>query len=110
MFTILKGLGLFLIPVGMVSAQIPPESQLFVMNELEHVYFDNTGPAGFKLGGIVPCTNYVDSSTGGLPNNALGRQTTAQWIRTAFRKFDFLVCFANYTKILEVSELHCTWL
>lgn len=54
------------------------------MNELEHLYFDDTGPGGFKSG-IVPCTNYVDSTTG-LNNNTLGRETAAQWIRTAFRK------------------------
>jgi len=57
------------------------------MNELDHLYFDDTSPQGFKSG-IVPCTNYVDSTTG-LDNNSLGRQTSAQWLRTTFRKIIF---------------------
>ena len=73
--------------LGTVSSQMLPDSQALVMNELEHLYFDDTGPAGFKSG-ITPCTNYVDSSTGSN-NNTLGRQTSAQWIRAAFRKITF---------------------
>ena len=67
-----------------VSAQLLPDSQALVQNELEHLYLDNPGPNSIKST-ITPCTNYVDSTTG-LNNNTLGRQTTAQWIRTAFRK------------------------
>lgn len=68
-----------------VFAQYLPDSQALVLNELEHLYLDNTGPNGFKAS-IAPCTRYIDSSTGGLPNNTLGEQASAQWIRTAFRK------------------------
>lgn len=67
-----------------VSAQLLPDSQALVLNELEHLYLDNGGPNSIKST-ITPCTNYVDSSTG-LNNNTLGRQSSAQWIRTAFRK------------------------
>ena len=67
-----------------VCAQLLPDSQALVLNELEHLYFDNSGPGSLKST-ITPCSNYVDSSTG-LNNNTLGRQTTAQWIRTAFRE------------------------
>lgn len=84
MLTILRGTGLFVALLGPVAAQMLPDSQAFIMNELEHIYFDNTGPAGF-MSGITPCSNYIDLSTG-LTNNALGRETAAQWIRVAFRK------------------------
>ena len=67
-----------------VCAQLLPDSQALVLNELEHIYLDNSGPNSLKST-ITPCTNYVDSTTG-LNNNTLGRQTSAQWIRTAFRK------------------------
>ena len=68
-----------------VLAQLLPDSRALTVNELEHLYFDNTGPGGF-LTGIEPCTNYVDSTTG-LPNNTLGRQTSAQWLRVSFHDF-----------------------
>lgn len=70
-----------------VIAQLLPDSQAHVLNELEHLYLDNPGPGSIKST-ITPCTNYVDSSTG-LNNNSLGRQSAAQWIRTAFRKAVF---------------------
>ena len=79
------GIGLLHIMFNLVSAQLLPDSQPLILNELEHIYFDNTGPGGFKTG-IEPCTNYVDSTTG-LNNNTLGRQTSAQWIRTSFHDF-----------------------
>ena len=90
MLGIFEGVGLFVVVLRVASAQMLPDSQSFTVNELEHLYFDDTGPQGFKSG-IVPCTNYIDSSTG-LPNNALGRQTSAQWLRTAFRKDISLQC------------------
>ena len=68
-----------------VVAQLLPDPQALILNELEHLYLDNTGPQSFKAT-ITPCTNYADSNTGGLNNNTLGRQSAAQWIRTAFRK------------------------
>jgi hypothetical protein len=89
MLTFLRGTGLFVVVLGVVSAQMLPDVQAMNMNELEHLYFDNNGPVGFTSG-ITPCSNYIDSSTG-LNNNTLGRQTAAQWIRTAFRKASFLI-------------------
>ena len=86
---------------GVISAQMLPDSQAFVMNELEHLYFDYTGPQGFKSG-VIPCTNYVDSTTG-LNNNTLGRQTSAQWIRTAFRMF-ILSLLVSHVEILELLD------
>ena len=88
MLTIFRGICLSTVVFGTAFSQMLPDSQAIVMNELEHLYFDDTGPQGFKSG-LVPCTNYIDSTTG-LPNNALGRQTSAQWIRTAFRKVNFV--------------------
>ena len=88
MLAILRGVGLFVAMLGAVSAQMLPDPQAFIMNELEHMYFDNQGPVGFKSG-ITPCSNYIDLATG-LNNNTLGRETAAQWIRTAFRKATFL--------------------
>ena len=67
-----------------VLAQLLPHSPDIILNELEHLYLDNSGPNSIKST-ITPCTNYVDSTTG-LNNNTLGRQSSAQWIRTAFRK------------------------
>ena len=88
MLTIFRAIGLFVVILGVVSAQMLADSQLIIMNELEHLYFDNQGPAGFKSG-ITPCSNYIDLATG-LNNNALGRETAAQWIRVAFRKAPLL--------------------
>ncbi len=54
----------------------------YVMDELEHLLVDTDGfnDGGFKRA-ITPCTNYV----GG--NQTLGRQTSAQWLRAAFREY-----------------------
>lgn len=76
-----------------VSAQLLPNSQALVQNELEHLYLDNPGANSIKST-ITPCTNYVDSTTG-LNNNTLGRQTAAEWIRTAFRKLCFHTSFSE---------------
>ena len=71
-----------------IFAQLLPHSPDIILNELEHLYLDNSGPNSIKST-ITPCTNYVDSTTG-LNNNTLGRQASAQWIRTAFRKTMYL--------------------
>ena len=84
MLPLFHGISLFIVFLHTTSAQTLPDSQAATINELEHLYLDDTGPGGFKSG-IDPCSNYVDSTTG-LPNNTLGRETAAQWIRTSFRK------------------------
>ena len=71
-----------------IFAQLLPHSPDIILNELEHLYLDNPGPGSIKST-ITPCTNYVDSTTG-LNNNTLGRQSSAQWIRAAFRKTSYL--------------------
>ena len=80
---------LYLVTVSPVIAQLLPDSKALVLNELEHIYLDDSGPNSITST-IIPCSNYVDSTTGGLINNTLGRQTAAQWIRTAFRKAKLL--------------------
>ncbi|ERF76415.1 hypothetical protein EPUS_06973 [Endocarpon pusillum Z07020] len=52
------------------------------MIELERLYLDDAGPAGFKFA-ITPCTQYIDP-TGPRFDQTLGRQSAAQWIRAAF--------------------------
>jgi hypothetical protein len=53
-----------------------------IMDELEHLLVD-TG--GFNDGGIknaiTPCTNYASGV------QTLGRETSAQWLRVAFREY-----------------------
>ncbi|KAM0799909.1 heme peroxidase [Usnea florida] len=68
-----------------IFAQLLPHSPDIILNELEHIYLDNSGPNSLKST-ITPCTNYIDSTTG-LNDNTLGRQSSAQWIRTAFHDF-----------------------
>lgn len=75
-----------------ISQQIP-DSQSLIIDELEHLLVDNGGKndAAF-YSGITPCSTYFDGSTGRF-DNTLGRQTSAQWIRVAFRKL-FLSAFS----------------
>ena len=83
---------LYLAALSPIFAQLLPNSQALMLNELEHLYLDNPGPNSIKST-IIPCTNYVDSTTG-LNDNTLGRETSAQWIRTAFRKA-MLLCLLS---------------
>lgn len=66
-----------------ITAQQIPDPQALTIAELEARYFDSQFQGFFS--GVTPCTTYIDSSTG-LVNNSLGRQTSSQWLRTAFRK------------------------
>lgn len=86
--TLFETLGLLVAVISAVSPQMLPDSHGHTLDELEHLYLDNTGPVGFKSG-ITPCTLYIDSTTG-RPDNTLGRQAAAEWIRTAFRKTTLL--------------------
>ena len=69
--------------LGSVSAQYLPDVNSEIVRELEHIYLD-AGSAAL-ITAISPCTNYEDPITG-APSNNLGRQSAAEWIRTAFRK------------------------
>lgn len=78
---------------GTIVAQLRPDSKNFIADELETLLVNTGGAknAGFAAA-ITPCSNYVDRTKGGQNNNALGRQSAAQWIRTAFRKaHDFVL-------------------
>jgi hypothetical protein len=90
MFSIFGDIGLLVALISVVSPQMLPDSRAITLNELERLYLDNAGAAGFKFA-IEPCTQYIDSTTAS-PNNTLGRQSAAQWIRTAYRKATFLQC------------------
>lgn len=79
--------------VSIATSQQIPNSQSLVIDELEHLLVDNGGKndAAF-FSGITPCSTYFDSSTGRI-DNTLGRQTSSQWIRVAFRK----LCFSRFS-------------
>ena len=69
--------------IKFVLGQYLPVMQSLIIKELEHLYLDAASSG--LINGITPCTNYIDSATG-LTSNSLGRETAAEWIRTAFRK------------------------
>ncbi|MCJ1274178.1 hypothetical protein MMC21_001973 [Puttea exsequens] len=66
------------------TAQYTADSTAATIRELEHLYLDSA-TSGF-LSAITPCTNYANPQGSGANNN-LGRQTAAEWIRTAFHDF-----------------------
>lgn len=67
-----------------VTAQYVANTQALIIKEIEHLYFD-AAPSGI-LSAVTPCSNYYDPSTG-ASNDSLGRNTAAEWIRTAFHDF-----------------------
>ena len=86
MFSLYSSLSFCLVALNSVTAQYLPDTQALTIKEIEHYYFDAATHGFFSA--ITPCTNYQDP-TAAAPNNGLGRQTAAEWIRTAFRKFSF---------------------
>lgn len=66
-----------------VTAQYGANTGALVIKEIEHLYFDAASAA--VVSAVTPCSNYYDPSTG-ASNNTVGRNTAAEWIRTAFRK------------------------
>ncbi len=70
-----------------VSAQYVPDRDAEITRELQHILLD-AGSAAL-INAVSPCTKYEDPNTGATNNNA-GRQSAAEWVRTAFRKLDFL--------------------
>ncbi|MCJ1460186.1 hypothetical protein MMC28_010565 [Mycoblastus sanguinarius] len=84
MLTITRFLCICLSALNFVTAQYPPDSANLTVKELEHLYFD--GAANGFFSAITPCSNYYDPSTG-QSNSAVGRQSAAEWIRTAFHDF-----------------------
>lgn len=73
----------FLSYLTTVTAQYVANTRALIIKEIEHLYFD-ANPAGI-LSAVTPCSNYYDPSTG-ASDNSLGRNTAAEWIRTAFRR------------------------
>lgn len=73
-----------LVVLGTVSAQWVPDKQSEIIRELEHVYLDS-GSSNL-IAAVSPCSTYTDPQTG-APSNNLGRQSAAEWIRTAFHDF-----------------------
>lgn len=80
-----------LVALKSVTAQYLPNSQALTIKEIQHLYFDAATHGFFSA--ITPCTNYQDP-TANAPNNALGMQTAAEWVRTAFRRL--LPCTTLY--------------
>ena len=72
--------------IGFATTQYLPDPQRLITDELERLLVDTGGiNDGVFKSAITPCSNYLDGSTG-VNNKTLGRQTAAEWIRTAFRK------------------------
>ena len=90
--------------VSIVTSQQIPDSQSLIVDELEHLLVDNGGKndAAFYVG-ITPCSAYFDPAHFRFGANTYGRQTAAEWIRVAFRKFylrysqTYLLCLACYS-------------
>ena len=94
-----------------VTAQYLANTQALIIKEIEHLYFD-AASAGI-LSAVTPCSNYYDPSTGSSNNN-LGRNTAAEWVRTAFRKslgvYDLVCKYWNSITYLETALLYTTYL
>lgn len=101
MTTLLSCFIWFLVTCNEIYAQKLPDARAATVSELESLYFDNI-PAGF-FSGVTPCTTYIDSTTA-RPNNSLGRQTAAQWIRSGFRKTIIIPC-KSIVPLLAVPHL-----
>ena len=78
--------------ISSVSAQYVPDTNNEIIRELEHIFLD--GGSGALVNAVSPCTNYEDPSTGS-PSNNQGRQSAAEWIRTAFRKLGLYSCLLD---------------
>ena len=87
-----------------VSAQYVPDLNAEITRELEHILLD-AGSAAL-INAVTPCTKYEDPTTG-QTNNNLGRQSAAEWIRTAFRKHKSISSCVLFTIIYCVNALFC---
>lgn len=85
-YTSLFKLCLYLAAAGIVIAQNIPDHQARILEELDHIFVDIGGrnDAVFASA-ITPCSKYRDVFRN-VDNNTFGRQSSAQWIRAAFRK------------------------
>ena len=85
MVAIVQTVGLLVTLISAVAPQMPADSNTAILSQLEHLYLDNSGPGGFKSV-IEPCGKYIEAAKNGAVDDTLGRQTAAEWVRTAFRK------------------------
>ncbi len=82
------------------TAQYVANTQALIIKEIEHLYFD-AASAGI-LSAVTPCSNYYDPSTG-ASNTTVGRNTAAEWIRTAFRKLLYSANLGMLQNLLRIS-------
>lgn len=91
-YTSLSKLCLYLAAAGIVIAQYTPDHEARVLDELDHIFVDIGGRNdGLFTSAITPCSNYRDVFRN-VDNNTFGRQSSAQWIRAAFRKVPAFLC------------------
>lgn len=74
---------LTLTALGLVQAQYLPDSNSITIREFEHIYLDSG--AASLVTAVQPCAKYTDPQTGKSVSTT-GRQSAAEWVRTAFRK------------------------
>ena len=99
-YTSLSKLCLYLAAAGIVIAQNIPDHQARILEELDHIFVDIGGRNDAQFASaITPCSNYRDVFSN-VDNNTFGRQSSAQWIRAAFRKVPaFLGIFCTHFRI-----------
>lgn len=91
-YTSLSKLCLYLAAAGIVIAQYIPDHQARILEELDHIFVDIGGRNDAQFATpITPCSKYRDVFRG-VDNNTFGRQSSAQWIRAAFRKIPVFLC------------------
>lgn len=85
-YTSLSKLCLYLATAGIVIAQYIPDHQARILDELDHIFVDIGGRNDAQFASVLkPCSQYFDIFNN-VRNDTFGRQTSAQWIRAAFRK------------------------
>lgn len=91
-YTSLSKLCLYLAAAGIVIAQKIPDHQARILEELDHIFVDIGGRNdALFTSAITPCSNYRDVFRN-VDNNTFGRQSSAQWIRAAFRRVPAFLC------------------
>lgn len=91
-YTSLFKLCLYLAAAGIVIAQYTPDHQARILEELDHIFVDIGGRNDAQFASaITPCSRYLDVFRG-VNNDTFGRQSSAQWIRAAFRMVSAFLC------------------
>lgn len=99
----LSKLCLYLTAAGIVIAQYTPDHQARILEELDHIFVDIGGRNDAQFASaITPCSKYRDVFRS-VDNDTFGRQSSAQWIRAAFRKVPaFLYIFCIHFHVTYV--------